>query len=697
MSGRLRRAALMAAALLFASAALARPPEAAARIVRVETIRVEPAFGGRTFGAVGAYEHVVAVAHGEVDPADPANALVQDLALAPRNARGLVEYAADVEMLRPADPGRGNGTVLHELPNRGDKYLLALTFHRDVPWGNTLTDAGDGWLLAEGYTLLWSGWQGDLIPGEGRVGLRVPVARGPNGAPIEGPVRAEFALRQRAFTLPLSYGWFTAWRHLSYPTVSRNHRAPLPDGSRPALTVRDFERDPPERVPDDAWSFGACADGRTVTPSDADVCLFAGFEPGRLYELVYRARDPLVLGLGYAAVRDLGAFLKRGPNGASGDRLWRGERPPTLVLHGVSQPARNMRTWLHLGFNADEAGRPVYDALLPHVGAGRAQLDSRFAQPGRAWGHQLDRRYPAYEFPLAYAEATDPGTGRVGSVLARCRATGTCPRVVHVVSAHELWDGRGSLVSTDPRGTRDLADPPEVRQFVLASAQHAPAWESTPGDCLYPRNPAPHRETMRALLVALTRWARDGVAPPASRLPRIADGTLVPPADVRFPAIPGVRAPGFTNGLPRLDFGPRFRPEDERGIVDLEPPRVLDAEAYTVLVPQTDGDGNDLGGVRTTTIAAPVGTYTGWNLGRSGRWPGTLCSLQGTYLPFARTRAAREAAGDPRPSLEERYGDHAGYVTAVRRAAAALVADRLLLPADAARLAAEAEASEVLR
>jgi hypothetical protein len=691
-------AALAAAVGLAASAAAAALAEA--RITRLEIARAEsPAFDGRAFGAVGPYERLVGVAHGEVDPGDPANALVQDLALAPRNGRGMVEYAADVYVLRPIDPARGNRTLLVEMPNRGDKYALALTFNRGVPWGNEPREAGDGWLMAQGYTVVWAGWQGDLLPGDGRLALRVPVARDPGGGPITGPVRAEFIVQAPVRTLPLSAGYFTGTRHASYPTVSADHRTPLADGFRPTLTVRTFAEDPRAPLPDAAWGFGACPDGRTLVPSDRQVCLFEGFEPGRIYELVYRARDPLVLGLGYAALRDLAAFLKhaRADDAGRPNPLRHDGAPPKAILHGVSQPARNIRTWLHLGFNRDESGRAAYDGLLPHVGAGRAQLNIRFAQPGRAWGHQFDRLYPAYEFPFAYAEARDPATGRAGSLLARCRAGATCPRIVHVVSAHELWDGRDSLNRTDPAGSRDLEEPPEVRSYVIAGAQHAPAWEATPGDCLHARNPAPQKETMRALLVALTRWVHGQAEPPPSRTPRIADGTLVPPEAVRFPRIPGVRFLALANGLPRLDFGPGFRPEDESGVITVEPPRVVDPSAYRVLVPQVDADGNDLAGVRSTAIAAPLATFTGWNLGRPGRWPDRLCSLQGSYAPFARTKAEREAAGDPRPSLEERYGDHAGYVRAVRAAAERLVGERLLLADDAARLVEEAERSDVLR
>ncbi len=698
----MRGAALLAVALML----LGLAPDTDARITRIVFTRVEsPAFGGRVFGAAGPYETLVGTAFGEVDPRDPRNAVVQDLALAPRNARGMVEYVTDLYVLKPVDLAKGSRTFFYELPNRGDKYALGFTFNIGVPWGNEPADPGDGFLQGLGYTIIWSGWQADVLPGDGRMTMRVPVARSPDGSPFTGVVRAELIVREPTTTLNLSSGWFTGLRHASYPTVSLDNRTPLADGFLPTLTVRTLEQDPRVPIERHRWAFGACPDGVTLTPSPTQVCLFEGFRPGRIYELIYRAKDPLVLGLGYAGIRDLVAFLKheRRDDAGTPNPLWTdGPRPRALVV-GTSQGGRNIRTFVHLGFNQDEAGRIVFEGALPHVAAGRAAFNIRFGQPGRAWGHQFDHLYPAYEFPFSYAAVADPLTGRAGGILARCLATGTCPKVFHVASAHELWDGRDSLVRTDPLGRRDLPEPPVLRTYVLASAQHAPAERPSAGhlpsagDCRYPRNPNPQRETLRALLVALTRWVNEGTPPPPSAAPRISDGTLVPADQVRFPRIPGVRFLALANGLSVLDFGPLFRSEDESGVITVEPPQVVGARGYTVLVPQVDADGNDLAGIRSTAIQAPLATYTGWNLGRAGLWREQLCSLQGSSFPFARTRAERLAAGDPRPSLDERYGTHAGYVTAVRAAAARLVAQRFLLPDDAARLVGEAEAGDVLR
>jgi hypothetical protein len=691
-------------------AAAAGPAEA--RIVRLEIARVEPAFGGQAFGAVGPYQRLAGRAHGEVDPAHPGNAIVQDLHLAPRNARGLVEYATDVEILVPADVARGNGVLLVEVLNRGNKLALG-AFDADVPPGvaerNALATAGDGHLLREGYTLVWFGWQADVLPGASRLTLTVPTARHPDGSPITGLVRAEMTTPQPATTLNLSSGWFTGLTHRSYPTASPDNRAPFPDGFLPTLTVRAREQDPRVAIAGTEWSFGACAGGGAVTggaatPGDTQICYPAGFQPGRLYELTYRARDPLVMGLGFAAMRDLASFLRHEPKDGQGTANPVFRERQVAITFGASQSGRMIRTFLHLGFNQDEAGRRVFDGAYPHIGGGLMPLNIRFAQPGRAWGEQIDHLYPAYDFPFTYARLHDPLTRRTQGLLDRCTATDTCPRIFHVATALELWEGRQSLGLTDPLGLADAPEPESVRTFIMVSTQHGAAALPLParapfGNCQQQPNPNPQVWTMRALLAGLTAWVRDGQAPPASAVPRIADGTLVPPDQVRFPPIPaneygGVARPAVRvlrvhNPLHVLDFGPLYRAGDTSGIV-AEPPRVGSA-TYGVLVPQVDADGNDQGGVRSVHLAVPVGTYTGWNLGRADRFEDGFCSLSGSFVPFARTRAERLASGDGRLSIEERYPTPAAYVAAVRRAADGLVARRLLLPADAEALVAQAE------
>jgi len=692
--------------------------QAQARITRIEITKVEPAFGGAGYDPVGAYEHLSGRAYGEVDPSDARNAVIQDIALAPRNARGMVEYSTDVEILRPTDRLKSNGVLLFNVVNRGNKHGV-VSFNADVPpdvaANNALKIAGDGWMMRQGYTLVWFGWQGDLMPAPNRVTMTVPAAHNADGSPILGVVRTELVLPPNATapvtTLNLSSGWFTGMFHKSYPTASADNRKAFDDGFLPTLTVRAKQQDQATPVANSEWSFGACPNGGAATPNDTQICYPAGFQPGRLYELIYRAKDPLVLGLGFAAARDLGAFLKSRERDDAGtaNPVYRADNK--AIIMGSSQSGRYIRSFIRLGFNQDEDGHAAFEGAYPHIGGGFMPLNLRFAQPGRGWGDQIDHLFPAYDFPFSYARQHDPLTGREQGVLDRCMASGTCPLIFHVATALEVWEGRQALGFTDPLGTTDVADPANVRTFLMGSTQHAPAplplATAQPfGNCQQQPNPNPHTWTMRALLTALTAWVKDGAEPPASVVPRIADRTLVAPDQVRFPTIPAtsysevarpaVRFIAAHNPLHVLDFGPQYRSADTSGVITVEPPRAGTA-TYGALVPQVDTDGNDIGGIRSLYVEVPLGTYTGWNLGRKDRFEDGFCSLQGSFVPFAPTRQERLDVGDPRLSIEERYPTKEAYVAKVKQAAGSLVERRLLLPADAARLIAEAERDGIRR
>jgi hypothetical protein len=699
---------------------------AEAKLTRIVITRVEsPTFGGASFGDAGQIEKLVGTVYGEVDPHDRHNRIIQDIELAPRNARGMVEYSADVYILKPVDVARSNRIILYDVNNRGNKLAMSLSFNMNVTNANdptTAADAGDGFLQRQGYLLVWSGWQADVLPGGSRLTMHAPIARNKDGSAITGLVRGEYEVAAATTTLNLSSGTFTGLTHASYPTVSTDNRTPLADGFLPTLTVRAHETDPRAPVASTQWAFGSCPGGVDVTPSATQICMLgAGFQPGRIYELLYRAKDPTVIGIGYAAIRDLISFLKHESKDSAGNAnpLWispsnkgRDGKAGAVqaIVTGSSQSGRNIRTWLHLGFNEDEHGRIAFDAAFPLIGGGRAAFNSRFSQPGRAWGYVGDHLYPAYQFPFTYARTQDPITGRKGSVLDRCLETDTCPKIFHFATALEIWEGRQSLGLTDPLGTHDVRDPDFVRTYIQTSTQHAPSafppgFNASLGRCQQQTNPNSYKETQRALLVGLTDWIQKRVEPPASRVPTIHGGTLVRPDQVRFPAIPansygGVARPAvkflaLANPLTALDYGPRFDELDESGISTVEPPSSSRRE-YGVLVPQVDADGNDIGGVRSAAVRAPTATYTGWNL-YQGVFQDDLCTLSGSYIPFATTRTERLASGDPRASLQERYGDHAGYVAAVRRATDDLVRERLLLPVDAAALVGAADASSVLK
>jgi Alpha/beta hydrolase domain len=710
MTGWFGRAMIASGAFVFTLA------EADARITHIEITKTEPAFGGQSFGDVGPYEHLTGRVMGELDPADPANSGIQDINLAPRNAHGMVEYVTSVELLKPADMARGNRILFFEVNNRGNK-LAPGSFNEGVAGSvadrNALSSAGDGWLMRAGYTMVWFGWEMDVRPGMSRVAMPPIVAHNHGGSAVTGIVRSEIITPVPAANLPISLSQqiqnYPVDSYDSYPTASLDNSAPFPDGFRPTLTVRAREQDPREPIPNDAWSFATCEQGAAPAPDEKHVCYRDGFKPGRLYELIYRAKDPTVGGLGFAAARDLGAFLRNSDKDDAGtaNPVY---RPDNLaVVEGSSQSGRMIRSLIALGFNRDEAGRRVFDGAFPHIGGGLMPLNVRFGQPVRAWGEQTDHLYPAYDFPFTYARQTDPLTQRTQGLLDRCGATDTCPQLFHVATALEMWEGRQSLGLTDPLGRTDVADPPNVRTYIVASTQHGPAplpLAARPpfGNCQQQPNPNPQIWTMRALLTAFTGWVRDGVEPPPSAKPRIADGTLVPPDRVRFPEIPAnfydeVERPAVSplriyDSLHVLDFGPLYRAEDSSGVLTREPPHV-GSGSYGILEMQVDADGNDLAGIRSVFLQTPIGTYTGWNLGRKDRFENGMCNLQGSFIPFAATRAERIATGDPRLSLEERYPTKEAYLAAFKRAADDLVAKRFLLPDDAALLVRRAESEGI--
>jgi len=473
--------------------------------------------------------------------------------------------------------------------------------------------------------------------------------------------------------------------------------------------VRAREQDPRTPIANSEWSFGVCEAGKPPAPDDKHLCYPAGFQPGRLYELIYRAKDPTVAGLGFAAMRDIGAFLRNAPQDDFGAQnpVYRPDN--VAIVEGTSQGGRMIRSFLALGFNGDETGRRVFNGAYPHIGGGLMPLNIRFAQPVRAWGEQTDHLYPAYDFPFSYARQSDPLTGCTQGLLDKCLATDTCPRIFHVATALEMWEGRQSLGLTDPLGQRDVDDPSNVRTFIMASTQHGaaplPLAAHAPfGNCQQQPNPDPELWTMRPLLTALTEWVRDDAPPPESAKPRIADGTLVPPDQVRFPAIPanaygGVERPPTSplriyDPLHVLDFGPLYDAGESSGVITREPPLVRSG-SYGVLEMQVDADGNDLAGIRSVFAQVPIGAYTGWNLGRKDHFEGGLCNLQGSFIPFAADRAERLAAGDPRLSIEERYPSKEAYVVAFKKAADALVAHRFLLPEDAKLLIGRAESEGI--
>lgn len=663
-----------------------------ARVTRIQINKIEtPAYGGTAFGTVGAYERLEGTAYGEVDPQSPGNALIQDITLAPRNARGMVEYSMDVVVLRPIDPSRRSGTLLYDAVNRGNLTTLARF--------NIGRGAGDGFLQSQGFVIVASGWQADLIPGGGRVTLKAPVARNPDGSSITGRVRMEYNLTSPAKSQPIG-----ARGSAGYDAVSL-------DTSKAILTARIHQNDPRVPIASDQWAFADCRKTPFPgVPSARHICLKEGFDTNHIYELIYEAKDPTVLGLGFAATRDLVSFLRYGGD-ADGTVLASagGATPPTgplagtvrhTLFFGSSQSGRMGRGFLGLGFNRDEDGRIVFDGMQPHTATARIALNLRFGQPGRDAGLQhLERHYPGTDAPVTWSATPDPITGEPHGLLDRCTATGTCPRIIQTVTDTEYWQRGMSLITADAATGRDLAIPANVRIYHLAGTQHGgsqPGQTAERGICQMLTNPHSYHYPMRALLVALRDWVVNGTEPPPSRYPTFAGKTLLPPdiESIAFPSIPGVRFTAMYNPRTVFDRGPQYNVADLSGVMN-EPP--IERRELPVLMPKVDSDGNAIDGVRSPFLRAPTGTYTGWNYRAEGFGAGDLCDNNGGYIPFTATQADRATSGDPRRSLAERYGSHEGYVAAVRAAAGSLVRERLMLPGDVAGAEAIARASRVLQ
>ncbi|HEX3398807.1 MAG TPA: alpha/beta hydrolase domain-containing protein [Acetobacteraceae bacterium] len=631
------------------------------------------------FGDVGAYERLTGRAHFAVDPRAAAQATVVDLDKAPIDSSGLVHFAADFMILQPREPERGNRRVFYDYGNRG--YKRALQFFNDAQHSNspiTLAHAGNGFFMRRGYAVAWLAWEGDMLPGDGRMVLDVPVATD-NGRPITGRIRVEYIAETPGVTcFPLS-GRIAAH---SYATASMDTRDAL-------LTRRRYPYDTPQVIPPDEWSFSTIeadvggemqALEHAVVSSPRHIYLPAGFRTGWIYELIYTAKDPLVHGLGHVAVRDFISFLKYDRSDANPLR-----GAEKAYAWGRSQTGRCLRDFVYRGFNADVLGRRVFDGVLPHVaGAGRKWLNHRFASPIVSGGQTYeDHLNIADSFPFSYAWSTDHLTGKQDAILKRPDSD---PLVIHTQTATEYWVRRGSLVHTDTQGN-DLKQPDTVRVQCWSSSQHFANPQHTPpkrgiGE-QYSNNVATSM-FFRANLDAMDRWATDGTAPPPSRIPTRADGTLLSIDEWRrqFPAIPGVATPRAPNPLPLLDFGP----DVERGILK-EPPELVPGKNYTVQIPSVDRDGNDVPGVRAPMVAAPLGTCTGWNLRARGHGHGSQNRFEGSYIPFPESPEERQMTGDPRLSILERYPDKAAYVAAITAAARELAAQGLMLEEDVARCA----------
>jgi hypothetical protein len=618
-----------------------------AALVRVEISERSPILDGKSFGKTGAYERFVGKAYFAVDPMSPANKDVVNIQLAPRNAKGLVEFYADFVLFAPADPKKSNGTLFFEVSNRGRKGVLhAFSQGKGSNDPRTAEEFGDALLLEQGFTLAWLGWQFDVPREPPLMSVTVPVAKKPDGSPIQGLVRSDFVPDQGITSFSLGDRLFFPYRVAAATDPSAT------------LSERSLANGPRRVIPRADWSF--TADRGAVQKA-------SGFESGKIYEVVYKSQDPPVVGLGMAGIRDFISALKAGSAPAPLASLAPAAR--RSLAFGSSQSGRFLRTFLYQGFNKDEQGRKVFDGVWASVaGGGRGNFNHQFAQPSRDARPFFNFYYATDIFPFTDLKQTDPVTGLEGGILLRAELDKVVPKIFYTNSSYEYYGRAASLMHTTIDGTADAPLGANTRLYVMAGGNHGPGTvpPAPSRNTRYLNNGNDYQWVMRGLLIAMQQWLANDVAPPPSVYPRVDRKELATIDRIHFPNLPGVIPPKRVHDVFRLDFGPEFR---TRGIVTIEPPKM--GPPFTILLPQVDADGNDIGGIRTPQVAVPLAVHTGWNLRNPAIGsPEELFSMVGSYFPF------------PRQKVIERYHDRATYLGKIRTAAKKLVDDRYLLESD---------------
>lgn len=689
-SSTIRRSA-WATAIVAVWVAWAPPAQAEVKRIVIDR-KVSPAFDGRAFGGAGQFETLAGRAFGELDPNDPHNRVITDIRLAQKNRNGKVEYVASFFLVKPLDMSKASRLMWHDVPNRGGRITIG-----------DERNAGDVGLS--------SGWQGDnsgnTVPGDNNDYVTVPVAKNPDGSPVTGLVMGRIVNGSGPDSRPMiANANPVPYKPASLETTKatlNTHASETIDGQiGETRTIRST---------DWAWARCSAANPFPGTPDPTQICLRNGFDPGLLYQVVFTAQDPYVLGVGYAAFRDVASFFKNATQDGEGTPNPVANQITWVITRGRSQSGNFLRGFLQLGFNQDEANRKVYDGAWPIIAGRRVPLNVRFSQPDGA----LKLYDAGSEGAQWWATRADPVRGLpAASLLDRCTASSTCPKIIEHFGAAEAWALNMSPGWVGTMADADIPLPANVRRYYIPSTQHgggnggfnitpltAPACPGPNfGRGIFAANPVPHTETVNALRGHFRNWVMKDTAPPPSQYPTLAQGFMVDPtkAATGFPTIPGVPV-GAPTGLisPMLDYdwGPDFNYVDGSGITSKVPPAVK--HVIRMKVPRVDADGNEMGGVPVVLRDAPLGTYLGWNVVAEGFHKGKICNYAGGMVPFAQTRAERVASGDPRPSLEERYKTHDGYIEAVKGAAGKAIAQGFLLQADADALVAQAAASNVLR
>ena len=646
--------------LLLGVALVSAPLEG--RVRRVEISSRTDVLQGQKFGDAGSYERIVGRIYFSAAISNPHNRRIVDLSNAVNLKDGEVEFSSDFIAFRPKDPKKSNGSLLLEVPNRGRARILSVVDGGDF---DLEKDAGDAWLLRNGFTIVSVGWQWDA---DGRDALRLyaPVAK-ENGKTTTGLLRGDLMPATETSEIPLGHLILGNIGGIEYPVTA-------PTDPRNTLTVRNSREDQRAVISRTDWQFAHTVEGKLV-PSERHIHLNGGFQPGKIYEYVYVVADPVVAGLGFAAIRDFASYSKHAPDAIT---------PAVRVYgEGISQNGRFLRDLLYQGFNADEEGRVALDGVLAHVaGAGRGSFNYRFAQPSRDAQPTSSIFFPTDVFPFTDKPEKDAIAGEEEGLLDRAIAERVVPKIFFSNTSYEYWGRAAALIHITADGRQDASISNDVRIYHLTGLQHFsgpfPPAKGT-ADLLgqQPQSPIPVKYFWRSMIANMDAWVRNSTLPPPSSYPKIADGTLVTVPEYAFPSLPGVNRPREANSGYRLDFGPKWR----EGILSIQPPNL--GKSFPVLVPQVDVDGNERDGVRLPELTVPLATYTGWNLRDATIGaPDQRVSFEGSYLPFPRTAAERQKTGDPRKSIAERYSSREDYLSRYSRAIDDLIKQHWILPED---------------
>jgi hypothetical protein len=637
-----------------------------ARVLRIEITSRTDVLQGNAFGETGAYERIIGRVYFSVPVANKHNRQIVDLDNAVNLKDGEVEFSSDFVAVRPKDAKKGNGSMLLQVPNRGRASRMTWVEGGDSGLAN---DDGDAWLLRDGFTVVSLGWQWDAT-GPGTLRFTAPVAK-EGGKTITGLLRGDLMPSNAMLEIPLGHVISGRIGGTEYPVSA-------PDDHRNTLTVRDSRNGPRTMIPANEWQFAHTVDGKLV-PSNGFIHLNGGFKPGKIYEYIYVVADPVVAGGGFAAFRDFASYAKHAPDAIAPAKRVYGQ--------GSSQTGRFLRDFLYQGFNADEDGRMALDGVLVNIaGAGRGSFNYRFAQPSRDAQPTSSVFFPTDLFPFTDLPERDPITGETGGLLDRAKAEKVVPKIFFLSTSYEYWGRAAALIHVEADGMHDAPISDSVRIYHFTGLQHSAGPfppEKGSGDSFGQQRQSPlaSRYFTRAMILNMDAWVQSNVPPPASRYPRIDDGTLVPLSRYAFPAIPGVNLPHEANEARRLDFGPNW----QQGILSVQPPKV--GEALPVLVPQVDVDGNERDGVRLPEITVPLATYASWNLrDASIGAPDQRVAFEGSYLPFPKDAVERERTGDPRKSIAERYERSDDYATRYAAAVDELIKQRFILAEDRSAL-----------